>query len=111
MRRLILTLALTAVDWFPSEPPPPALFPVVAPDEEQEKRRTIYVQSVERAKKNGACTYQSDGRPGSYLPKGRYRLFWAKGRDGVWDVFYEEDDKIIPRPDPAAIKESLECLS
>lgn len=98
MRRLFLTIALTAVDWFPTDPPPPQLFPVVTPDEFKQ-REILYVQACDRAKKNGACTYQSDGKPGSYLPEGRYRLIWHRGPDGVYDVYFEEDPKIIPRPD------------
>ena len=99
MKRLFLSLILTAVDWFPVEPPEPNLFPVVAPDDtDKEARRVLYVKALDQAEKNGAVTYQSDGKPGSYLPPGRYRLFWAKGPDG-WDVYVEENPKIIPRPD------------
>lgn len=99
VKRLIITLACSLVDFCPIEEPPKALPAGLKEQTPAEKRKLLYVKAFEAAKKHGAATYQSDGKPGDQLPEGRYRLFWAVGPDGVPDVFYEENRMIVPRPD------------
>jgi len=79
--------------------------PQVMDDRLIQQRKDAYRRARERAEKYGAAMYWSDGKPGTALPAGTYRLF--KHADG--EVYFEESPKAIPKPD-ASLPESPDPL-
>lgn len=126
MRRIIVMLAMTAVEWsLVGDPVEYSLVPTTLPVDRKERpvptdglltelRRADYRRARTAAERDGLSLYSSDGKTGSALPKGLYELIRVDGK-----VMYRRVEPAgipIPRPDRddgAGVKPSLtteECV-